>query len=177
MSYPYPLSGVVLDTLALAQRWQHGEAVPNLPFDVCRATGLLLRMNAALAIGALAASAREIPELNSKVVAALRSPSDGAWHSLTWDLLKGLNRVPGAQDSPDRPAKKVATNQLLSKLIEYRNTVIHGDRLNDQAHAEAVAKLAAVVEAHGFYAGQALLVRDGQRFLDCRGPQPSDRHR
>ena len=191
--YPYPLSGVVLDTLALAQRWANGEAVPNLPFDVCRATGLLLRMNAALAIGALAASAREIPALNSEVVAALRSPSDGAWHTLTRRLLKGLNsgsalflaldkalktkvapakaRVPGAQDSPDRPAKKMATAQLLDELITYRNTVIHGDRLNDQAHAEAVAKLAAVVEAHGFYAGHALLVRDGQRFLDCRGPQ------
>jgi hypothetical protein len=202
LSYPYPLSGVALETLTLADRWAAGEAVPNLPFDVCRALGLLLRMNAAIAVAALAASSRELPELNSEVITTLRTPADGSWFNLTQRLVKGLQvesplfaslgealnwrievpppTLPGKNGSEEgdedkttkkgQQAQKKLVGQLITQLIKYRNTIIHGDRMNDQAHAEAVAKLRAVLEAHAFYKDYVLLVRDEDRWLDCGGP-------
>ena len=74
---PYPLSGVLLEVFKLGERWESGETVPNLSFDICRATGLLLRMNAAVAIATFSHGDRNIPELNSEVVSALRAPATG----------------------------------------------------------------------------------------------------
>ena len=195
---PYPLSGVLLEVFKLGERWESGETVPNLSFDICRATGLLLRMNAAVAIAAFSHEDRNIPELNSEVVTALRAPADGTWLNLTQRLLKGLKLdlplfkalgqalnlkvemplifMPG-EEEPDSSAagkkaqvKKVAVRDLLSQLIKFRNSVAHGERMTGRDNAEALAKLRAVVSGHEFYIDYRLIVRDGKRWLDCDGP-------
>jgi WD40 repeat protein len=195
---PYPLSGVLLEVFKLGERWESGETVPNLSFDICRATGLLLRMNAAVAIAAFSHGDRNIPELNSEVVTALRAPADGTWLNLTQRLLKGLKLdlplfkalgqalnlkvemplifIPG-EEEPDSSAagkkaqvKKVAVRDLLSQLIKFRNSVAHGERMTGRDNAEALAKLRAVVSGHEFYIDYRLIVRNGKRWLDCDGP-------
>jgi len=198
LNMPYPLSGVLLEVFTLGERWESGETIPNLSFDICRATGLLLRTNAAVAIAAFSHGDRNIPELNSEVVSALRAPADGTWLNLTQRLLKGLKLdlplfkalgqalnltvelplvfVPG-EDVHDSSAagkkaqvKKVAVRDLLSQLIKFRNSVAHGERMTERDNAEALAKLRSVVNGHEFYADYRLIVRDGKRWLDCDGP-------
>ena len=59
---------------------------------------------------------------------------------------------------------------MLSQLIKYRNGVAHGEHTTDRDHAEALARLRAVVGEHEFYTDYRILVRDGKRWLDCDGP-------
>jgi hypothetical protein len=183
-NYPYPLGAVIKQTLTKAVLRDQGERIPDFPFDICRCFGLLLRMDAALAIKAYVDSGSDDVNLNIKIVDTLRNPTDGSWrellvllvlkskqdksienNQLIVDLTRALNKKLVINDGK----KSVSCINILAELVKYRNDLIHGKRLDDGDHDEALQKLQAVLNAHHFYARTVVLVNHSASVYRCDG--------
>lgn len=187
-NFPYPLGLVIQQTLTKAILLEQGESVPSLPFDICRCLGLLLRMDAALAIKAYVNAGHNDAGINIKIIEALRTPTDGIWHELLQTLvLNGSQNAINIEKQIFQDLKNTLQQKLsaiyigiknqkketcihgLAQLIKYRNDLIHGKRLTDKQHAEALTKLKMVLSAHSFYNKYALLVHHSGKWFNCLG--------
>jgi hypothetical protein len=183
-NYPYPLGAVITQTLAKAVLRDQGERIPDFPFDICRCFGLLLRMDAALAIKAYVDSGGDDVNLNIKIVDTLRNPTDGSWRELLHMLIK--NSKPDTASEKNQlivyltqalnkkliindDKKSVSCINILAELVKYRNDLIHGKRLDNGDHDAALRKLQAALNAHHFYARTVLLVNHSASVYRCDG--------
>lgn len=172
---PYPLGLKVKLLLAERERREAGEPTPQIPYELCAVAGLTLRVAAAIGIQSYVriAGAKDAA-MNREVVDTLRAPADGSWRELAVALAKILGGREDAQLARKLHAAlnskvgikgvgKVAT--ALQELVSFRNDLIHGERLTEDASNRALDLLLEVVRAFGFLAEYDLLVHhDGKTF-------------
>jgi hypothetical protein len=169
---PYPL-GVRLEMLADdVERRAGGAPVPQLPYDICAAAGVLARLAAVIAISAYVrgAGATDIA-LNTLVHARLREPTDGGWLELVARLSKTVEpgsaatlagTLKAAWEAPVGTGKHArGVGVALGRVVEFRNKLLHGERPDEAAVNAAWHALEDAVRGVAFLADWELIVRDG----------------
>ncbi len=186
---PYPLGGRYRSFLAA---WDARDSGPDdafaarLPWDLCAVVGIVLRLDAAMAIAAyIHGVGGTDAALNRMVLDRLRAPSDGAWLELTQRLTKACreaSRLPHLdwihaclrRRTGIRGASSV--REALEQLVAFRNRLVHGDEITDGDVRGAVVRLEAVVACHDHLARLEVRARVGDRVWSLVGQRVAAVH-
>ena len=167
-SFPFPLCGMLEQAAELHEQATAGDHSANLPEAICRANAFLLRFDAAIAISALASAQNEYPDLNGKVIKALRNPSDGTWLDLLEHLCKGPDLQAPIMGELQKNHKTILEG--LKKLVEYRNDYMNNRRpLKPEDHSKHFTILFDVIEQHAFLKSYNLWARHSGRWVLAHG--------
>ncbi len=189
---PYPLGFKVRELLQARHRRAEGEHEPQYPFQLCATMGVLVRLAALISIRAFVDTKKSDAVLNHLIVSKLRTPSDGGWLEVAQRLAKVLHNsdspvaemVGKALSSKPRLDPKVQkraggatqVGAALQALVKFRNRLIHGETITDEAIDRAGAQLEVAVRGFARLGDYRLEVRHGGKTWSLNGavPRPTD---
>lgn len=146
---PYPISHKTQSLVNDSKRRDDGENIPQFAYDICSLMGLIIRFNAVITIKSfILHSYGKDHGMNGLITSTIRSPSDGSWLSL---LRRLGNKVSQDDASPlisnlmkalstkrKVPGKSSQTAiQIFEKLVNFRNRLIHGEKITFEDINEA----------------------------------------
>lgn len=174
---PYPLGLKLKVLLSDAERLKRGEHLPQFPYELCAVTGLAIRFLAVTAIRAYVEGGASEQVLNSELLKMLKTPSDGAWLSISqrlssWakkriksdgeeaaqalDASGWLRRIDACLN--DRAGGQKTSGQLMD-LVAFRNRLIHGETMRTEQIRSALKHLKGAVGTFREMTEWELLVR------------------
>jgi len=177
---PYPLGLKLRALLRSARRKEEGEAEPQFAWDVCSVMGLVVRLLALIGIQSYlrVESGKKDADINHRIMDTLRAPSDGAWLSLAQHLSKNLRQDtlgPLFHKLSEAFRKKVDTvkpGDALGAVVSFRNSLIHGETMNNEEVKLVYNKLISGIRGLHFLAEYDLYVKYGEEGYRFDGDIP-----
>ena len=181
---PYPISHKTQTLVNDSKRRDAGENVPQFAYDLCSLMGLIIRFNAVITIKSFILHSKgKDHSMNGLISSTIRSPSDGSWLSLLRrlgtkvpqdDALPLISNLMTALSSKRKvPGKSSQTAiQLFENLVNFRNRLIHGDKITVEDINEARDMLFTCLLTLEFFREFDLVVVSGGVTLKLEGMVP-----
>lgn len=181
---PYPISHKAQSLVNDSKRRDDGENVPQFAYDICSLMGLIIRFNAVITIKSfILHSCGKDHSMNGLITSTIRSPSDGSWLSLLRRLGNKLSKddasplISNLMKALSTKRKVLGkssqtTIQIFENLVNFRNRLIHGEKITVEDINEARDMLFTSLLSLEFLCEYDLVVVSGGITLKLKGAVP-----